>query len=539
MHSQEAIKQKSTFIMFLPIIVFSAAMFVMGIDLTVMNVSISTLVKDLNTTVKGIQIAIALYALVMAAFMLTGAKLGSMLGFKKSFTLGICIYGIGAIITSLSPDIYIMILGWSCLQGFGAAIMMPSSQTLIRLFYTNPTKRAFCFSITTGMMAGGAALGPIIGGVVTTYWTWRWIFRIEAIIAIIVFIILLIVKTKVKKKLEKTKFDLVGMFASVCGLILIIGAVLQANTAGWWTPKGNLALFGISIVPYLILLGILCVIFFAYWEHRALIHKKARLVNLNLFKNKEFVSSLMMGLVRAIIQSGLFFIIPLFLQMGLGYNPLRTGLILLPASLSVFALSFFAPLLLKIISAKRIIQFGLIFLFISVIVLYFSIEKTSTGYELIPGLFILGIGIGLIASQVTNISQSVIENKDAGDAFGLINTFRQFGMSAGTALIGALMIGFLSFSLINNINSNTILDSSTKTQATDIIQEHGGDYISNSMLKAELPQVPEQTITQLTQIESKGRVQSLKWTLLVCALITIIAMFISIFLPKKKMIKKS
>ena len=131
MHDQEAIKHKSSFMAWLPMIIFSAAMFVMGIDLTVMNVSISSLVNDLHTSVKGIQIAIAMYALVMAAFMLTGAKLGTMLGFKKAFTVGICVYGVGATITSLSPNIYIMILGWSCLQGFGAALMMPSSQTLI------------------------------------------------------------------------------------------------------------------------------------------------------------------------------------------------------------------------------------------------------------------------------------------------------------------------------------------------------------------------------------------------------------------------
>jgi MFS family permease len=163
------------------LIVLSLSMFIYVIDTTIMNVSISALVEDLDTTVDAIQAAVTVYTLTMAAFMLTGGKLGDIWGPRRAFRIGLVIYGIGTVITALAPNVGFVLLGWSILEGLGSALMVPAVNTLVRANYQG-ARRASAYGVLFGVAAAGAAFGPLIGGWITATYTWRLAFALEAVI---------------------------------------------------------------------------------------------------------------------------------------------------------------------------------------------------------------------------------------------------------------------------------------------------------------------------------------------------------------------
>ena len=170
--------------------VLATAQFVMVLDTTVMNVSISQVVHDLHTSVSMVQLAITAYTLVMAAAMLTGAKLGDIWGRRRAFAIGLGIYGVGSLTTALSPNITVLLIGWSLVEGLGAALVIPAIAALTALNYSG-RERALAFGLLGGVAGAGAAVGPLVGGFVTTAWTWRVVFASEtlAVAVILVFFV--------------------------------------------------------------------------------------------------------------------------------------------------------------------------------------------------------------------------------------------------------------------------------------------------------------------------------------------------------------
>lgn len=232
----------------LPIIVLAAAQFVMVLDTTVMNVAISNVVADLHTTVSGVQLAITLYTLVMAALMLTGGKLGDILGRRRAFTIGLVIYAAGSLTTALSGNLTVLIVGWSGLEGIGAALVIPAIASLTARNYTG-TDRAIAYGVIGGIAAAGVAAGPLIGGWVTEELSWRYVFVGEvAIIAVIVLAVRVIADAP--RPAKPPRLDLVGAFLSASGMALAVFAVLRIPQWGFVTPKGAMTIAGTEITPF-------------------------------------------------------------------------------------------------------------------------------------------------------------------------------------------------------------------------------------------------------------------------------------------------
>ena len=167
----------------LPIAILASAQFVMVLDSSVMNVSISQIVEDLDTTIQGVQLAITAYTLVMAAFMLAGAKLGDILGRDRTFAIGLAVYGLGSLTTALSPNLTVLLIGWSLVEGLGAALVMPAIVSLVAATYSG-SQRALAFGIIGGVAGAAIAAGPLIGGWVTTEFSWRYVFAAETVVVI-------------------------------------------------------------------------------------------------------------------------------------------------------------------------------------------------------------------------------------------------------------------------------------------------------------------------------------------------------------------
>ncbi len=320
------------------IAMLAAAQFIMVLDTTVMNVSITQVAADLNTTVVGLQTAITMYTLVMAAFMLLGGKLGDRWGAKRAFVIGLVVYGIGSLITAISPTLGVLLVGWSFIEGFGAILVIPAIAALTAGTYTG-RQRALAYGILGGVSGASAALGPLIGGWVTTYFTWRLVFLFEDVIVLGVILFLRLIPAVAGRK---GKLDITGAVLSAAGLGAVVFGILRSSQWGWIAPSASAPFtpLGLSPVIWLISGGLVLLGFFARHEQGMLDAGKEPLLDTRLLKIPPMRAGLVTYLCQQFIIMGTFFVIPLYLQTVLGYDALETGIILLPLSLAllVFAL---------------------------------------------------------------------------------------------------------------------------------------------------------------------------------------------------------
>ena len=270
-----------------PITILAAAQFVMVLDSSVMNVSISQIVEDLDTSVSGVQLAITAYTLVMAAFMLVGAKLGDIWGRDRAFAIGLAVYAAGSFTTALSPNLTVLLFGWSLIEGLGAVLVIPAIAALIAANYEGKD-RALAYGIVGGIAAAAIAAGPLIGGFVTTYFSWRYVFVGEVVIVAVILIFRRRMRPSPRAEHTPT-LDVVGAALSAAGLAVIVFAILQSSSWGLIVSTGNpvidgrvIAPLGFSVVPFLVLAGLGILVAFGSWEGRLARRGRDRLLDLAL-----------------------------------------------------------------------------------------------------------------------------------------------------------------------------------------------------------------------------------------------------------------
>ncbi len=495
----------------------SFAMFIMTIDMTMMNVSISALVRDLSTTVQGIQFAIALYTLVMAAFMIIGAKLADIWGTKKVFVVGLAIYGVGTTMAALAPNLLILVIGWSVLEGIGAAMMMPVTVTYITKEYRGKD-RAFAFGMWGAIGGAAAAFGPIMGGFFTTYITWRLGFAMEAVIVIGMFAKMGMLKNYEPKR--KINLDILGAFLVALGLFLITLSILLIN------PLGE--------SPVLILLssGFFTLVIFSLYERKRSRLGKDPLVNMELFRSRVFVVGNLVSIFFQITMAGLMFTIPIFLQNVAGYNAMDTGLSVVPLSIMMFIFSVYGQKFLKYLSPKRIIQVGIIMAFLGLLYLWFIFSPSTDGLQLAPGLTLYGIGLGLIFSQITNLTMMGAGKNEEAEASGVFNAQKQLGMSLGTAFIGAVLV----LGIINNITLKIYQSGYFPDASKAEIKDRVIQWILH-MKSGELAIIPEY-VPKVQQLANWALANAMKSAMLFMMLSLVIGAILSIWLPSGREVKK-
>src|SRR4029079_2176576 len=304
----------------LPIIILASGQFVMTLDSSVMNVSISQIVADLNTSIQGVQGAITFYTLVMAAFMLAGAKLGDILGRNRAFAIGLGVYGVGTIITAISPSLPVLLFGWSLIEGLGAVMVIPSIAALTAARYEGKD-RALAFSLIGAMTAIAVAAGPLIGGFVTTNYSWRWVFAGESVVVVFLWLLRGSI-TKVPRKEPPPKMDYVGAGLSAMGLGLIVFGILMSSKWGFFQPRAALTIggteitpLGLSIVPFLILAGLAALAGLAHWEERRERLGLDRLVNMAMLRIDRLRAGLLTIGGQQLVLMGTFFVLPVYLQI--------------------------------------------------------------------------------------------------------------------------------------------------------------------------------------------------------------------------------
>ncbi len=484
----------------------SFAMFIMTIDTTMMNVSISALVADLHTTIPGIQAAIALYALIMAAFMIIGARLADFWGTKKTFAVGLIIYGVGTTTATLAPNLAFLIVGWSVLEGIGAAMMMPVTVTYLTKEYEG-RDRAFAFGVWGGIAGAAAAFGPIIGGFFTTYITWRLGFGMEAFIVVGMLLKMNILRDYPPTK--KLKFDWGGAILSSLGLFFITFSILLID------PLGD------APVILMMVLGVALLLLLIYYERKRVREGRDVLVNMKLFRSRVFTIGNLVSIFFQISLAGLMFTIPVFLQTVAGYSAMQTGISVLPMSITMLIFSIYGQKFLKYITAKRITQIGIFLSFLGVMILYFTFSPTTTGWDMAPGTAIYGAGLGLIFSQITNIAMSGAGKSEEAEASGVFNAQKQLGMSMGTAFIGAVLV----FGMINSITRK--LQEYYPSVSRDAVVE----WLMK--LKQGDVTIPPEYVDGVNKLTNLALADAAKTAMLFLMFILIIGGAFSVFLPNE------
>jgi EmrB/QacA subfamily drug resistance transporter len=517
---QEAKKTSSKAAIVLAIL--SAAMFIYVIDTTIMNVSISALVEDLDTTVGAVQTAITLYTLTMAAFMLTGGKLGDIWGSKRAFRIGLIIYGIGTVITALAPSIGFIILGWSILEGLGSALIVPAINTLVRANFTG-SKRASAYGTLFGVAAAGAAFGPLIGGWLTTNYSWRYAFAGEAVIVVVVLLSsgLLVDAPAV---IPKPRLDVVGVVLSATGLAMFVYGVLQTTTRGWSDP----------LVLTLILGGLAVLGVFVWWLRKQSAAGKPVLVHPSIFKHRTISAGLPILSTQTFAQAGLLFLIPVFTQSVLGFDAFQTGVTLLPLSIGVLATSTLTPPLGRRIFPKYIVQAGLVLLFIGGFVLAGSLATATDGWDMALGLFIAGIAIGLIAGQLPNMILSGVDQQEASEASGLQGTAQNLGMALGTAVIGTVILSVALTSIGNDVEASTTIDDDVKGEITAVV-ERPFETADAALLQESIADLPPDQQTELEEIYDQGTLRGFQGAILAGGIVALFGALLAFRLPKRKL----
>jgi MFS family permease len=471
----------------LPMLILASAQFVMVLDSSVMNVAISQIVHDLDTTIQGVQTAITLYTLVMAAFMLLGAKLGDILGRNRAFAIGLAIYGVGSLTTALSPSLAVLLVGWSGVEGFGAVLVVPAIAALTAASYEG-RDRALAYALLGGIAAIAVAAGPLIGGWVTTEFTWRYVFAGETVIVILI----LLLRRQIPAApaaARRPQLDIVGVALSSGGLGLVVFAILRSSVWGFVQPRTppkingtEITPLGFSVVPFLVLGGLGLLWAFTAWEQRRARLGRDELLDTRMLRVPSLRAGLSTLVGQQLVLMGTFFVIPVYLQVVLGLDAFETGKRLLPLSVAMLVFALLGPRIAARRSPRTVAQVGLVAVSIGALVMLATLDVTinDTGFKVALGL--IGAGAGLLASQLGNVIMSAVAPTQTSEAGGLQGTAQNLGSSLGTAIIGAVLLASLATGFSERVTNNPNIPPPAR-QAIVANAEQGIDIVPVSTVE--------------------------------------------------------
>ncbi|MFF3208482.1 MFS transporter [Streptomyces sp. NPDC002962] len=395
-----------------------------------MNVMINDISEDLDTTVQGVQVAITVFLLVMAALMIPGGKLTDRYGRKRCFLTGLVVYAVGALLSAAAPGLGVLILGNSILEGIGTALLIPPVYILTTLLYPDVTSRARAFGVVMALGGIGAAAGPLIGGLITTAISWRAAFVFQALV--IAVIVLLSRRIDDPLPPDPTRsFDTVGAVLSAVGLVLVVMGILAADDNVW-------------LMIVLLLLGALVL----WWFFRSVRAKEASgrepLLSLRLFDNRVSNLGLVTQNIQWLLLMGTSFTVAAYLQVVRGYDAVRTGVVFTAATLGLLATSLAAERLARRHPQRTLIMTGFILSIGGVAVLIVLAGSFATAWAFVPGLLLIGLGLGVMLTPSVNVVQSSFPEEQQGEISGLSRSVSNLGSSFGTAIAGTILVAGLS-----------------------------------------------------------------------------------------------
>ncbi len=479
-------------------ILLAMAMFVLVVDTSIMNVSISAVVRDLETTVSGVQGAIALEALVSAAFILIGSKVGDLIGRKRAYVLGLLGYAIGAGAMTVAQNLFAIVVFWAIIGGIGASLLLPAMQSLIHGNFEGAAQKRV-YALVGAAAAIAAAVGPLLGGFITTYLSWRVAFLLELVIIIVVLSGIRLVQDV--PYTGSRAVDVVGALLSILGMGGIVLGILV------WQEGGEYVLAILAS-------GAIALGAFAYWLIGRKRQEKPTLIDPDLFRSKHFQLGISQQMLQQISLGGLMIALPIYLQMVLEYNAMQAGLSIAPLSLSMFGVAILAGRRAGRRRPSTIIRIGFLLLTVGIGLLFPIVPRADSGWYLLIPLVIAGSGLGLLVSQLNNYTLAPISDERVSEAAGVNSAAGSFGLSFGLAFAGAIMLATLAFSFTSMAQDSAVLPPADKERVAVALEEDA-EVMSNVQLVQLLEDEPPQIQAEIVRINTEARPLALQVALLV------------------------
>lgn len=479
-------------------LLLAMAMFVLVVDTSIMNVSISAVVKDIGSTVSGLQSAIALEALVSAAFILIGGKIGDLIGRKRAYVIGLVCYAIGAVAMTMAQSLLPIIIFWAVIGGLGASLLLPAMQSLIHGNFRGEAQKRV-YALVGASAAIAAAVGPLLGGFITTFLSWRVAFLLEALIIAVVLSGIKLVHDV--PFVGSRSLDIVGSVLSIVGMGGIVLGILV------WQEGGE-------SVGALLAVGAVGLGGLIYWLVRRKRHDKAALLDPDLFQSKAFRFGATGQMLQQVALGGTMIVLPIYLQMVLGYNAMQAGFSIAPLSLTMFAVAMLAG---KKAGSRRpasLIRWGFLLLIVGLVVLVPIVPRADSGWWLLVPLIISGCGLGLLVSQLNNYTLSPISDERVSEAASVNSASGSFGLSLGLAFAGGIMLASLSSIFIGMATTSTVLAPDQQQQVSQSL-EQDAQVMSDAQLQELLAGQPEDVRNEIIRINTDARPLALQIALLV------------------------
>ena len=443
--------------------------------------------------------------------------------------------GIGSGLTAASWNVPSLMFGWSILEGIGAALVLPALVALVAGTYRG-SDRAVAYGVLGGVAGAGIAVGPILGGWATTDFTWRIVFVGEVLVAIGI-----LFGTRLMAEPERAPgrptLDWVGSVLSATGLAVLVFGVLQASNWGWLAPRSSpITPFGFSLTPFVIAAGGVILAAFVSWERRQEERGEEPLLHLDLLKIPSMRGGVAMFLAQNLVLMGVFFTIPLFLQIVQGLDALETGVRMLPASVGLFVSAIVGSALATRFAPRPLVRVGLGLVFVSTLLLMGTIERELDNASFLFAMGVLGVGMGLVVSQLGNVVQSAIGDEQRSEAGGLQYTAQQLGSSLGTALLGAIVITGLITAFTGNIADDPQVSDRVQQQV-EVQLSAGGSFVPSDEVReaAEEERVSTRATDALVSHYEDAQLEALKLAFLVAALLVLGSFWSTRRLPAERL----
>ena len=479
-------------------LLLAAAMFVLVVDTSLMNVSISAVITDLDTTASGVQSAIALEALVSAAFILINSKVGDLIGRQRAYVLGLLAYAAGALAMTLAQSLTAIVIFWAIIGGLGASLLLPAMQSLIHGNFAGAAQKQ-AYALVGAAAAIAAAIGPLLGGFVTTYLSWRVGFALEVLIIGVVLSQIRLVRDV--PYTGSRQIDVVGAVLSVIGMGGVVLGILV------WQEGGE-------YVGLLMAVGAVALVLLARWLIKRKREGKVTLLDPDLFLHPNFTAGVSGQLLQQVALGGAMIALPLFFQMTLEYNALEAGLSMAPLSLTMFAAALIVGKKAGDRRPAAIIRTGFILTSLGMAIIIPLVPRADSGWYFVIPLVITGCGLGLLVSQLNNYTLAPVEEERVSEAAGVNSAAGSFGLSFGLAMAGGLMLAGLSVSFTQMAENSQVIPAAQQQQIAAALEDDA-EVMSNSQLAQQITGEPPTVEEEVLAINNDARNISLQIALLV------------------------
>jgi len=463
------------------------AAFIVVLDNTVLNVAIPTIRHDFHTTLPSLLWVVTGYALTFATLLIIGGRLGDIYGHRRIFIIGAALFGVGSLVASISTGVPELVLGEAIVEGIGASLMLPATLAILSTTFQG-RERATAFAAWGAAAGVAAAFGPVVGGFLTYDYSWRWSFRINVIIAPLAIIGALLFMKRGERAAKRIPLDAFGATFIALGMFLLVFALSEGSTYGWWVPLKEFSVLGhgvwpvsrsVSIMPIVLAVAIAVLIGFYFVERAKERRDEHPLFPFAHLRIKTYRYGLLVGLVLAMGQFGLSFVLPVFLQGARLLTPQQNGWWQFPTGVFIIIGAQVGGRLIRAFGTTIVVRLGLFSYAAGLTLIFHAVSLDITVWRLLPGLAFYGIGIGFAGAQLTNVVMSEVPAASSGVASGANTTVRQVGAALGVAMIGSLLsVQILSHS-VTRIRAAAV-PAAVKAQALVGVHAQGAFYVPPS-----------------------------------------------------------